>query len=148
MGQIVWFIIVLSWILVAVKKKKRVEEQRGNSTTSRTPVTPPSTPVSRPAVTSDRTVKPQRQATVPNVSNTAQMPSHMEARMQSQAERIQAEKPKMQRSGNNIIASRLMEGDSVPVGYRKSVCSYCGAENLIPGRQPGNYICYFCHTEL
>ncbi|MGN0156045.1 MAG: hypothetical protein ACI39N_02255 [Lachnospiraceae bacterium] len=56
--------------------------------------------------------------------------------------------PKMKREGNKMIAARLYEGDRVPAGYRKMVCDYCGAENLVPQFAREDYFCYFCHDKL
>lgn len=45
-------------------------------------------------------------------------------------------------------AMRLYEGDAVPKGYRMVKCRYCAAENLIAYSARGDYMCYFCNTDL
>lgn len=47
-----------------------------------------------------------------------------------------------------VLATRLMEGDRVPNGYRMQVCGYCGAENIVPMYYKENYGCYFCHEKI
>ena len=50
--------------------------------------------------------------------------------------------------GGLRVAMRLYEGDSIPQGKRLSVCSYCGAENLLPMGARERYCCYFCREPL
>ncbi len=47
-----------------------------------------------------------------------------------------------------VLATRLMEGDRVPNGYRLQVCDYCGAENIVPMYYKESYGCYFCHEKI
>ena len=51
--------------------------------------------------------------------------------------------PKM--SGNRKTARQRYIGDPIPRGTRVIVCSYCAAENIVPGNARNEYKCYFCH---
>lgn len=53
-----------------------------------------------------------------------------------------------QKKATRMVAMRLYEGDPVPRGYRMVKCRYCAAENLIAYSSKGDYMCYFCHTDL
>ena len=55
---------------------------------------------------------------------------------------------RMQSSDKLMIASRLLEGDMPPKGYREKKCGYCGASNIIPTYSNEKYGCYFCHEKI
>lgn len=122
MFEIVWFIIICAWVVIAIKKRSTNMQGRNNSNGSSTTV-----PMHK------------RQTTIPNVPNAVETP---------QIKQRETSAPKYQKAGDQVIASRLMEGDAVPGGCRKMVCGYCGAANLVPEYGREKYICYFCRERL
>ncbi len=51
-------------------------------------------------------------------------------------------------SGNLRMAKRLTEGEAIPPGNKIVICSYCGAENMVPKVSTEKHYCYFCRTNL
>lgn len=58
------------------------------------------------------------------------------------------QKPKFTKKDNHLIAVRLMEGSQAPNGYKKKVCGYCAAENIVPYYDREEFLCYFCNHKL
>lgn len=65
-----------------------------------------------------------------------------------QKEQFERKRAERQNYGNIVYAGRWMEGDPVPQSRRMVVCSYCGAENLVPIHDRTAYHCYFCREKL
>ena len=63
-------------------------------------------------------------------------------------EKMEEQKRLSETRGNLAVAERLFDGDPVPQGKRCVVCSYCGAENLVPMMPRTSYSCYFCREPL
>lgn len=63
-------------------------------------------------------------------------------------EQMEEERRVKASTGGLPQAERLIEGDSVPAGRKMKVCSYCGAQNLIPENARGKCTCYFCREIL
>lgn len=51
-------------------------------------------------------------------------------------------------AGQRIVALRLMEGDTVPEGYVRIKCPYCGADNLVTKKCKQYHSCYFCRVPI
>ena len=71
---------------------------------------------------------------------------------QDEAEHAREKREEMERLHKNYgglrVAERHFDGDPISGGKRCVVCSYCGAENLVPMVPREQYSCYFCREAL
>lgn len=159
------FISMLISIFIVYKViqsfKKRVSEEGGkpNSPTGPLSIPTPQAKYERPAP------KPQFEQSV-SKPGQGQLPSKpqnepsrhstmgylhekaMQDEKEHRKEEAETARKIKQRSNGRTPAKQLYLGDPVPNNCRCVVCSYCGAENLIPLNSRDRYCCYFCREAL
>lgn len=174
-GSIIFWIIILVWIVMNRRVNSRRNGDSNGTNMGNTPRidnrTMQNNPANRqqpynkqqgqPSYYNPQQQKPQQQrpqtAATTDVEDAEPEAGSTMAYLEEKARQDAMEHAREKREearrlnktyGGLRAAERCYEGDSVPNGKKCIVCSYCGANNLIPLTARERYSCYFCREAL
>jgi len=161
MEALIWILFVIGY--VALKFGKIAGKVSKNNTAKpnvpRTPVQTKSTYTRNIPKQRSFAAIPDQPAGVPNVERncSAEEKHRFENNVSGHHENLSSAVPNVsssnmhaqpKMSGNRKVAKQRYMGDPVPRGTKVIVCSYCAAENIVPGNARNEYKCYFCHYDI
>ncbi|MCM1046953.1 MAG: hypothetical protein NC433_00815 [Clostridiales bacterium] len=163
-GSIIFWIILLIWIVMNRRVNSRRNDNGNGTNMDRTPRIDNRTMQNNPANRQqpyNKQQKSQQQrpqaAAKADVEDTEPEAGSTMAYLEEKARQDAMEHAREKREearrlnityGGLRAAQRCYEGDSVPSDKKCIVCSYCGANNLIPQAARERYSCYFCREAL
>lgn len=159
MGALIWILFIIGYIALKFGRIAGNKTNTAKPNVPRKPVQTKSTYTRNVPKQRSFAAMPDQPAGVPNVERncSADEKHRFENNVSGHHENLSTAVPNVPSSnmhvqpkmtGNRKTAKQRYIGDPVPRGTKVIVCSYCAAENIVPGNARNEYKCYFCHYDI